>query len=73
MALNLARAHTQTGKLRDDVERAVGTNKEGMVAWRLTLKTPEYPEGRDVVVIANDVTVQSGSFGVKEVNVGRCL
>ena len=32
----------------------------------MTMKTPEYPEGREVVRIANDVTVQSGSFGVKE-------
>lgn len=46
--------------------RAVGTNKIGMVAWLLKMKTPEYPEGRDVVLIANDVTVQSGSFGVEE-------
>lgn len=46
--------------------RPVGTNTIGMVAWLLTMKTPEYPEGRDVVVIANDVTVQSGSFGVEE-------
>merc|ERR1719297_239232 len=33
------------------------------------MKTPEYPEGRDVILIANDVTVQSGSFGVVEDNV----
>jgi acetyl-CoA carboxylase/biotin carboxylase 1 len=46
--------------------RPVGTNNVGMVAWELTMKTPEYPEGRDVVLIANDVTVQSGSFGVEE-------
>lgn len=46
--------------------RAVGTNKVGMVGWRVTMKTPEYPDGRDVVIIANDVTVQSGSFGVEE-------
>lgn len=31
------------------------------------MRTPEYPDGREVVVIANDVTFQSGSFGVKEV------
>jgi acetyl-CoA carboxylase/biotin carboxylase 1 len=37
-----------------------------MVAWIVKMKTPEYPEGRDVVFIANDVTVQSGSFGVPE-------
>lgn len=46
--------------------RPIGSNKIGMVAWLLTMKTPEYPEGREVVVISNDVTVQSGSFGVEE-------
>ena len=46
--------------------RPIGTNKIGMVAWVVKMKTPEYPEGREVVVIANDVTVQSGSFGVEE-------
>mmetsp|Transcript_4093 Transcript_4093/g.8425 ORF Transcript_4093/g.8425 Transcript_4093/m.8425 type:complete len:1074 (-) Transcript_4093:56-3277(-) len=46
--------------------RTVGTNTAGMVAWVVTMKTPEYPNGRDVVVISNDVTVQSGSFGVEE-------
>lgn len=46
--------------------RPVGTNKIGMVAWKLKLKTPEYPEGREIILIANDVTVQSGSFGVEE-------
>ena len=47
-------------------DRLVGTNDIGMVGWHCTLKTPEYPEGREIVVIANDVTFQSGSFGVKE-------
>jgi len=46
--------------------RPVGTNTHGMVAWVVKMKTPEYPEGREVVLIANDVTVQSGSFGVEE-------
>jgi acetyl-CoA carboxylase/biotin carboxylase 1 len=46
--------------------RPVGTNAIGMVAWVVKMKTPEYPGGREVVVIANDVTVQSGSFGVEE-------
>uniref|UniRef100_A0A0K6S787 Uncharacterized protein n=1 Tax=Chromera velia CCMP2878 TaxID=1169474 RepID=A0A0K6S787_9ALVE len=41
-------------------------NKIGMVAFLLRLKTPEYPEGREVVMIANDITVQGGSFGVAE-------
>jgi len=46
--------------------RPIGTNKDGMVAWLVNMKTPEYPNGREVVLIANDVTVQSGSFGVTE-------
>lgn len=46
--------------------RQIGSNKVGMLAWQVIMKTPEYPEGREVVLIANDVTVQSGSFGVVE-------
>eukprot|EP00612_Vaucheria_litorea_P002853 CAMPEP_0171460884 /NCGR_PEP_ID=MMETSP0945-20130129/5573_1 /TAXON_ID=109269 /ORGANISM="Vaucheria litorea, Strain CCMP2940" /LENGTH=2045 /DNA_ID=CAMNT_0011987159 /DNA_START=270 /DNA_END=6407 /DNA_ORIENTATION=+ len=46
--------------------RIVGSNKIGMLAWHTTMRTPEYPEGRDVVFIANDVTFQSGSFGIEE-------
>lgn len=46
--------------------RLIGTNKIGMLGWLVTMKTPEYPAGRDIVLIANDVTVQSGSFGVEE-------
>merc|ERR1719443_1242917 len=47
-------------------ERPDGSNDVGMVAWRCTMKTPEYPEGRDIVLIANDITYQAGSFGVRE-------
>lgn len=38
----------------------------GMVAWRFTLCTPEYPCGRDIIVIANDITYLIGSFGPRE-------
>ena len=48
------------------MKRFPGDNSVGMLAWHTTLKTPQYPEGREVVFIANDVTVQSGSFGVQE-------
>ncbi|KAH8030328.1 hypothetical protein HPB51_006760 [Rhipicephalus microplus] len=34
-------------------KRLPGENDVGMVAWRMTLVTPEYPEGRDIIVIAN--------------------
>ncbi|CAG8507081.1 5656_t:CDS:2, partial [Acaulospora morrowiae] len=49
-----------------EVDRAPGTNTCGMVAWILKLFTPEYPEGRRIVVIANDITFQIGSFGPTE-------
>eukprot|EP00933_Yihiella_yeosuensis_P029464 TRINITY_DN23109_c0_g1_i1.p1 TRINITY_DN23109_c0_g1~~TRINITY_DN23109_c0_g1_i1.p1 ORF type:complete len:2264 (+),score=566.09 TRINITY_DN23109_c0_g1_i1:79-6870(+) len=54
-----------TGELRGEA-RAPGTNDIGMLAWRCCLKTPEYPDGRSIVLIANDVTHQAGSFGVVE-------
>ena len=34
-----------------------------MVAWRVSMLTPQYPEGRDMIIIANDITNQIGSFG----------
>lgn len=49
-----------------EMDRAEGSNDVGMLAWKLTLKTPEYPAGRELILIANDVTFQAGSFGVKE-------
>ncbi|KAJ1977442.1 acetyl-coenzyme-A carboxylase [Dimargaris xerosporica] len=48
------------------VDREPGKNTCGMVAWRFVLFTPEYPKGRTVVVIANDITFRIGSFGVEE-------
>lgn len=56
----------QSEIVRDKSKRFPGTNKIGMLAWVTTMKTPQYPLGREVVVIANDVTVQSGSFGILE-------
>nr|KAG5704977.1 hypothetical protein BaRGS_022819 [Batillaria attramentaria] len=46
--------------------RLPGENDIGMVVWRMTLKTPEFPDGRDIVVIANDMTHKIGSFGPQE-------
>ena len=47
-------------------KRYPGENNIAMVAWKMTLKTPEYPEGRDIIVISNDITINIGSFGPKE-------
>lgn len=54
--------------LRESSEngRGIGKNTVGMVAWRCELKTAEYPAGREIVLIANDITHQAGSFGVFE-------
>jgi hypothetical protein len=49
-----------------EVTRHQGENKIGMVAWRLRLLTPSFPDGRDIIVIGNDITHQIGSFGPKE-------
>jgi hypothetical protein len=52
-----------------ETSRAPGHNTIGMIAWKITLYTPQYPQsvgGRDIVVIANDITHQGGSFGTKE-------
>ncbi|KAI9279387.1 acetyl-CoA carboxylase [Sporodiniella umbellata] len=49
-----------------EVERAPGTNTVGMVAWIMTLRTPDHPTGRRMIAIANDITFKIGSFGVAE-------
>ncbi|KAM6466313.1 acetyl-CoA carboxylase 1 isoform 2-T2 [Liasis olivaceus] len=48
------------------MNRLPGGNEIGMVAWRMTLKSPEYPDGRDIIVISNDITYWIGSFGPQE-------
>ena len=49
-----------------EVQREAGTNTCGMVAWKVTAKTPEYPRGRSFVIVANDITYKIGSFGPQE-------
>ncbi|KAJ8604581.1 hypothetical protein CTAYLR_007627 [Chrysophaeum taylorii] len=65
-AKELLLVSSEDGVVSTKATRSVGTNDVGMVAWLCTFKTPEYPEGREVVLIANDVTYKSGSFGVAE-------
>ncbi|CBZ55747.1 hypothetical protein NCLIV_061720 [Neospora caninum Liverpool] len=50
----------------EEVQREKGLNECGMVAWRVTMYTPEFPKGRRVILIGNDVTFQMGTFGVTE-------
>ncbi|XP_029409876.1 acetyl-CoA carboxylase 2 isoform X2 [Nannospalax galili] len=49
-----------------EMNRLPGGNEVGMVAFKMRFKTPEYPEGRDIIVISNDITFHIGSFGVGE-------
>ncbi|XP_044296549.1 acetyl-CoA carboxylase 2 isoform X1 [Varanus komodoensis] len=48
------------------MNRLPGGNEIGMVAFKMKLKTPEYPRGRDIVLISNDITYKIGSFGPEE-------
>ncbi|MEE6508200.1 hypothetical protein FKM82_019789 [Ascaphus truei] len=48
------------------LNRLPGGNEVGMVAFKMRLKTPEYTEGRDLIVISNDITYKIGSFGPQE-------
>ncbi|KAI4986331.1 hypothetical protein ZWY2020_018961 [Hordeum vulgare] len=48
------------------VERPPGMNDIGTVAWNMNLSTPEFPDGREIIVVANDVTFKAGSFGPRE-------
>lgn len=37
-----------------------------MVAWRMEISTPEFPSGRTIFIVSNDVTFKNGSFGPGE-------
>ncbi|KAL5076319.1 hypothetical protein RYX36_015303 [Vicia faba] len=43
-----------------------GLNDVGMVAWLMEMCTPEFPSGRTILVVSNDVTFKAGSFGPRE-------
>jgi acetyl-CoA carboxylase carboxyltransferase component len=46
--------------------RSPAENDCGIIAWRIRMKTPECPNGRTIIVIANDITYKIGSFGMEE-------
>ncbi|XP_056677579.1 acetyl-CoA carboxylase 2 isoform X2 [Monodelphis domestica] len=49
-----------------EMNRLPGGNEIGMVAFKMVLKTREYPQGRTIIVIGNDITFRIGSFGQEE-------
>ena len=56
-----------------EVWRPPGSNSIGMVAWHLDFFTPEYPNGRSVIVIGNDITFATGTFGPAEDRVSKLV
>lgn len=48
------------------VDREPGSNRIGMVGFLIDAKTPEYPRGRQFIIVANDITHKIGSFGPEE-------
>ena len=54
-----------------EVWRPPGSNSIGMVAWHIDFFTPEYPNGRSAIVIGNDITFSTGTFGPAEDRVWR--
>ncbi|GBG75894.1 hypothetical protein CBR_g21136 [Chara braunii] len=46
--------------------RAAGSNDVGMVGWRFCMRSLECPAGREILVVANDVTFQAGAFAPRE-------
>lgn len=47
-------------------DRKAGYNSCGMVAWKMKVFTPEASSGREIIVIANDISFEIGSFGIEE-------
>ncbi|KAI6229369.1 hypothetical protein M3Y95_00523900 [Aphelenchoides besseyi] len=52
-------------RMRERAESA--GNDRGMIAWLVRLRTPDSPnEGRQLVLISNDITYKAGSFSMRE-------
>ncbi|KAG2570471.1 acetyl-CoA carboxylase 2 isoform X1 [Panicum virgatum] len=64
--LVFAEKHGSWGTPIIPMERPAGLNDIGMVAWILEMSTPEFPNGRQIIVVANDITFRAGSFGPRE-------
>eukprot|EP00850_Spirogloea_muscicola_P010152 SM000058S18582 [mRNA] locus=s58:582944:601807:- [translate_table: standard] len=60
---------TESGKSGSDLEEikvSPGCNKLGMVGWSIFLRTADAPQGREILLIANDITYKWGAFGTME-------
>jgi len=48
------------------VERKPGSNKHSIVVWRVSIKTPETPAGRQFILVSGDMTLKGGSVAIRE-------
>jgi len=48
------------------IERAPERNILSIVVWKVRIKTPEAPEGRDIVIVSGDMTIRGGSVAIRE-------
>lgn len=64
--LVFADKHGSWGTPLVQMDQPAGLNDIGMVAWTLKMSTPEFPSGREIIVVANDITFRAGSFGPRE-------
>ncbi|AQK42598.1 acetyl-coenzyme A carboxylase1 [Zea mays] len=60
--LVFAEKHGSWGTPIIPMERPAGLNDIGMVAWILEMSTPEFPNGRQIIVVANDITFRAGEL-----------
>ncbi|KAG5678324.1 hypothetical protein PVAND_008009 [Polypedilum vanderplanki] len=54
------------GEKLAEVKRPPGENEMSIVAWKLKLATPEFPDGRELILIANDLTASYGAISIHE-------
>ncbi|ONM18462.1 acetyl-CoA carboxylase2 [Zea mays] len=60
--LVFAEKHGSWGTPIIPMERPAGLNDIGMVAWIMEMSTPEFPNGRQIIVVANDITFRAGEL-----------
>ena len=58
--------HAESTGVLLPTKRPAGKNDVGMVAWHINMTSPECPQGREFVIVCNDITYQAGSFGTRE-------
>jgi acetyl-CoA carboxylase carboxyltransferase component len=48
------------------IERAPERSILSIVVWKVHIKTPEAPKGRNIVIVSGDMTIRGGSVAIRE-------